>query len=171
MIPSYFAGQLWDLEHLPKEAFDIYTIADSLSKINRYQGHTPYPYSVAQHSVVCSYLVPGDLAFDALMHDAAEAYIGDIHGPLKHRLPEFLALERLIETQLDNVFDIDFLNPAVKTADAHALDLEQVYIQGRKNFLIPDLAPPLVMTLLCEMSWREARSLFLYRYAELGWRT
>lgn len=170
MISSYFAGKLWDLEDLPKAAFDINIIADALSKINRYQGHTPYPYSVALHSVVCSYLVPQDLAFDALMHDTAEAYIGDVHGPLKLRLPEFLSLEKLIESQLDEVFHVDFRNPAVKTADALALELEQAFILGKTgNNVDKQWWPPVVMTLLCEMTWREARSLFLYRYSELGY--
>jgi 5'-deoxynucleotidase YfbR-like HD superfamily hydrolase len=49
-------------------------------------------YSVAQHSVIVSELVEqrgGDAedAFAALMHDATEAYLGDMPHPLKHRSP------------------------------------------------------------------------------------
>lgn len=62
---------------------NILDIAHSLSQINRYNGHTYKPYSVAQHSVLVSDQVPSHLQFQALMHDAHEAYCCDLPKPTK----------------------------------------------------------------------------------------
>lgn len=70
-------------------------IAVSLSRIARYLGHTRVSdscgYSVAQHSVLCADLIRtwgGDAALEreALLHDAAEAYYGDVTSPVQRAL-------------------------------------------------------------------------------------
>lgn len=70
------------------EDVDIQDIAHALSRINRYTGHTRVAVSVAQHSVLCARLAHAEIALEALMHDAAEAYIGDISRPVKQWLRE-----------------------------------------------------------------------------------
>lgn len=62
---------------------EIRDIAHSLSLINRFTGHTPKPYSVAQHSFLVSCLCPKEFRLWGLLHDAPEAYISDISRPLK----------------------------------------------------------------------------------------
>jgi hypothetical protein len=72
------------------EQLDAGDISRSLANQCRFGGHSRVFYSVAQHSVIVSELVEsrrGDVedAFAALMHDATEAYLGDMPHPLKHR--------------------------------------------------------------------------------------
>src|SRR5262245_19776822 len=85
------------------DQISIRTIAKALSQINRFTGHTRWPYSVAQHSVLVLRLFEDLHPFAmrskkvaALFHDAAEAYCGDIASPLKSLLPEYKAIERRI---------------------------------------------------------------------------
>jgi hypothetical protein len=67
----------------------ISDIAHALSNLCRFTGHTTDFYSVAEHSVRCSYVVAPEYAMAALLHDAAEAYIGDINKPLRMWLHSF----------------------------------------------------------------------------------
>lgn len=81
------------------EEVDLLDIAHHLSRINRYNGAARLEcYSVAEHSVLmATWLMDtyGDprLAYQGLMHDASEAYIGDMVRPLKRNMPEFVAAE------------------------------------------------------------------------------
>lgn len=70
------------LESLPVTALSAEILGDSLSKINRYAGRTAQPFSVAAHSVLVSRLCPRreEQAW-GLLHDAHEAFIGDIITP------------------------------------------------------------------------------------------
>jgi hypothetical protein len=62
---------------------DIDDIGYALSKINRFNGHTTRPYSVAEHCLLgVPYCLPAH-RLEFLMHDASEAYLGDTVGPLK----------------------------------------------------------------------------------------
>lgn len=72
-------------------------IAHHLSLINRYTGATLFPYSVAEHSLLVSYVVERyapEHALVALMHDATEAYLTDLNRPVKSGLPAYKALEQ-----------------------------------------------------------------------------
>jgi len=77
-----------DVQNLRPQDVDLEVIGHALSLINRYNGHTPFPYSVAQHSIYVMYLAEA-VGFSkktqllALLHDATEAYIGDVIRPLK----------------------------------------------------------------------------------------
>ena len=67
-------------------------IAHALAHHCRFGGHSRVFYSVAQHSCVVADAVEArgagvDEVLSALLHDAAEAYLGDLPHPLKHRSP------------------------------------------------------------------------------------
>lgn len=85
--------------------FRIRDIARSLSMTMRFRGHTSFPYSVAQHSVMVSRMLEQDGASipeqaAGLLHDAHEAYVGDVPTPLKWECPELQALEASVATAL-----------------------------------------------------------------------
>jgi uncharacterized protein len=85
------SGKAVDFDDLDPSAIDIADIALGLSRIARYVGHTATaePYSVAEHSVRVARLVAWwqpnqpELALRALLHDAAEGYVGDTTSPVK----------------------------------------------------------------------------------------
>lgn len=151
---------------------DIRDIADSLSKLCRYGGHGRF-YSVAQHSVLVSRLCP---TLEALLHDAHEAYIGDIASPVKWAIeaiaPNSVAeLDRRIAGHVRRSFGVQpTTSPECKAADHKAMAIEYpVVFEGRAlktwrkvNGIEPDYSVPLVL-----MDSVDARTAFLARFVEL----
>lgn len=86
-------GRWWPLDPRPED-FSIEDIAHHLAMICRYGGATRYFYSVAEHSVLVSRHVPPHLALHGLLHDMAEAVVGDTIRPIK-TLPEWEAVRRV----------------------------------------------------------------------------
>ena len=91
------SGNYFDLQDPSASRFEVTDIAHALSNICRFTGHTQRFYSVAEHSVICSHMVPPEDAMAALMHDASEAFIGDVSTPLKSLLPDYKSVERRVE--------------------------------------------------------------------------
>ena len=78
-----YTGEMFDPLNPDPELVRIEDIAHALALTNRYNGHTKFPYSVAQHCVrMAQPDMPGDMLM-SLLHDAAEAYVGDMVHPLK----------------------------------------------------------------------------------------
>jgi len=75
------------------EDIDIEDIAHSLALQCRYNGHVRSFYSVAEHCVHLARAVSPEHARWALLHDAAEAYIGDMVWPLKEEIPAYKQVE------------------------------------------------------------------------------
>jgi 5'-deoxynucleotidase YfbR-like HD superfamily hydrolase len=108
-------------------------IARALANQCRFGGHSRAFYSVAQHSVIVSRLVQergGDAedAFAALMHDATEAYLGDMPHPLKHRSPlgaAFREAEQRLEQAIRERFAIKPDVPEIKRVDRALLATER----------------------------------------------
>lgn len=83
-----FTGKRVELEAPTVEMICIEDIAHALGNLCRFNGHTKYFYSVAQHSCNVAMQLKDDdydydVQFHGLLHDAQEAYIGDMVSPLK----------------------------------------------------------------------------------------
>lgn len=125
------SGTKIDLLNPTPEMIHPEDVAGALSKICRFGGHSSEFYSVAQHSVFVSALVPDQLRFPALMHDAAEAYLGDVIKPLKVLLGNvYEDLEERFMQVICKRFAIDpDLLPLIKGYDKLALEIEHERFQ------------------------------------------
>lgn len=121
-----FSGEQFDPLCADVDSIHIEDIAHALSLACRFGGHCRKFYSVAQHSVLCALHVPLKFKFEALMHDATEAYIGDMVKPLKVQMPEFNRVEaRLWKVIADKYGLPDKLSKQVQAVDARALGAER----------------------------------------------
>jgi len=128
---SLLSGGQFNYNKPEKSDVTLDDLAGALSNICRFSGHLPQFYSVAQHLVNTSRIVPVEYAFDALMHDTAEAFTNDLPTPLKWALPIFKELEVKIESAMAKKFGFNFpYDPAVKQADTIMLLLEKTYVKG-----------------------------------------
>lgn len=124
-------GRYINILTLDPATIHIADIAHALSRVQRFGGHLPREYSVAQHSIGVLHLfntmaMPEgatpeyirQLQLQALMHDASDAIIGDMPSPIKQHLPDFQALEARIMQVLAAKFGFPWpIHPLVKAAD------------------------------------------------------
>lgn len=106
---------------------DITAIAHSLSQLCRFTGHTSRFYSVAQHSMLVAGNCPALYLLEGLLHDAAEAFIGDVATPFKECIREqYSPVEERLNRRLAETFDLSYPWPeSVRKADLSALRLER----------------------------------------------
>lgn len=86
------SGKAFDLVSPRVEDVDVEDIAWALARQCRYTGHTHQHYSVAQHCCLVADALERDgyglgSVIGGLLHDAAEAYLGDPSYPLKLAAP------------------------------------------------------------------------------------
>ena len=106
-------GKLVDVQNPTPDMVDLEDIAHALSMTCRYAGHCCEFYSVAEHSVLVATLghrhdLAPEFNLALLMHDAAEAYIGDIISPVKRLLaPGSNELENRWLAAIEKKFDLE----------------------------------------------------------------
>lgn len=152
------SGQRYFPTNPRPEEIHIEDIAHALSQINRYTGHTVRPISVAQHSVLCARHASPEVALEALLHDAAEAYLGDLSRPVKQYLVmmaernddiSFATLEDLNAQAISVRFGLTYPWPeeitvldnralATEVRDLHCVEFRQLLQErGIEPFEIP----------------------------------
>lgn len=161
-ICTYLGNRFFPLEGII-DNIHLEDIAHGLAYQCRFNGQTSEFYSIAQHSLMVADIVPPELRLAALLHDASEAYLGDVVKPLKALLANYKAIELNVETMIANHFGIEnMFDPRIKQADMIALATEKrdlmphsaedwSYLRGFKP--LPEAIAP--------MSPTEAKRVFL----------
>ena len=146
-VPELFqtySGKLIDFNNVRAEDIDIRDIAHGLAHITRFGGQAQNHITVAEHSLTVASLVPDRYKFNALMHDSAEAYLGDIPKPLKNLLPDYTRIEKYLMQIIAAKFDFEYPLPRIiKEADMQAIRQEwaENVLSSREESIIPkDLA-------------------------------
>lgn len=165
-----YTGRHFCYEGISPEMIDINDIAQALSNICRFCGQLDNFYSVAQHSVLVSYLVPKELALEALLHDASEAYCQDIPAPLKALLPDYRDIERLVDMSIRCKFGLPLDHSCqVKHSDLVMLATERrdLDIDDGDQWAILEGIKPTNLFEVHPLNPCQARSLFMARFKEL----
>ena len=181
-----FTGKIIDLESPTPDMIDIEDIAHALSMTCRFGGHCRDFYSVAEHSTIVLQLGSHSLGQWAdrqqrqlalLLHDAAEAYLGDVVSPLKDMLfPTYHGYEHNWARAIEIKFGLDTLltapEPIVKRADLQALSVEiqclcsPVHPDWWTKFKKPEAAELAIVKIEC-LSPEQARRNFLAEFRQL----
>lgn len=150
-------------------AIVIQDIAHSLSMLCRFTGHCRRFYSVAQHSVLVSYLCDSKDAMHGLLHDASEAYLQDLPRPLKRsgKFDAYKEYEHTLQTMIFKRFELDLIEPeSVKKADTLLLATEARDLMSPLHSDWKQPVEPLPMKIE-PLNPAEAKDLFMKRFFEL----
>ncbi len=170
------SGKYLDLRSPQPDQFTFFDIAGALSKICRFGGQCERFYSVAEHSYHCAIQAIRDGLTTresqcVLMHDAAEAFIGDIVKPLKIMLPDYAHVETMMEDCILNKYELDCDPNLIREID------QAMLIAERKSMFSRDsekwYGEDSVRTLSVEFKhWypAEAERMFVVRAIDLGMR-
>jgi uncharacterized protein len=187
------SGRIFSFAAPAASSILVTDVAHALALVNRFGGHSPWPYSVAQHSVLVSrraeqlaVLSHADSSYCrsvarwGLFHDASEAYLGDLVRPIKYR-PE-LAPYRELEERVMGAICVRFklplfraelakaagAPPEVHLADGDALATEAaLFFPAARRPRPWNLEGRVLHEPLPQLMWQEARHLFLERFHEL----
>lgn len=128
-IITTYSGRHIDLLEPCADDIVIDDIAVALSRINRFTGHTHRPYTVAEHCLAGLEFCAAWHRLPYLMHDASEAYLGDVSGPLKRLLG--MKFYRDLETCWTAVIAARFGLKANFASEVHAIDQRMLVTEQR----------------------------------------
>ncbi|WP_025918474.1 hypothetical protein [Herminiimonas sp. CN] len=169
-----YTGRYISLTEPAEAEFHITDIAHALSQTCRFGGHTRQFYSVAQHSVLVSQMVPVEYRLQALLHDAAGSYFGDMVQPLKglSSMRPYRDYERVMRSRLFDAFGV---TPSAESTEAIKRADLQMLAAERRDLMAPDLSPwPILDGIfprhasISPLMPVSAEALFLKRFKELA---
>jgi hypothetical protein len=172
-----FTGKAFEHTDPSPAMIDIVDVAHGLAHQCRFNGHLSRFYSVAEHSVYVSMVVPSVIAKAALLHDAAETWMGDLPQPIKGLHPQFAFYEAMIMRQVHRKFHVPLMTDEEEKILA-AADRWMAYQEVRHLSPNPDMLqywPPMpAFTPRVHLDWsyagllpEDAKVLFLRRFAEV----
>lgn len=128
-----YNGEFFNLDPNDFSGVNIHNLAHALSGVNRFNSHTNRMYSVGEHSIHVASQLPPELQLIGLLHDGSEAYIQDIPSPFKQFLPDYAAMEELIQNKVYRAFGLDpewvrGVYPAVKRIDSMMCEVEATHL-------------------------------------------
>ena len=139
---STYSGLEFNFIDPQVDQINIFDIARGLSNRGHFGGQTDQFFSIAQHSLLVVDLMPSRfrnshvMGMVALLHDASEAYTGDMIKPLKNLLPEFKKIEDKIMEVIFQKFDLPIKSlELVKKYDLLAQEAEYNTFFNRSNSL------------------------------------
>jgi len=162
------SGSYFDFTDPENSEICINDIAHALACICRFTGHTKEFYSVAQHSVLMSQIVPDEFALAALLHDAHEAYVGDVSSPLKQLIPDYKELEKKIESAVLSRFGLPASMPdVIKHYDMVMLktELRDVMHCDDHHEILEGV--PYALLKISPWHWSLAKVEFIHRFRQL----
>ncbi|WP_168798743.1 hypothetical protein [Herbaspirillum sp. ST 5-3] len=171
-----YTGQYVNLRNPAPATINIIDIAHALSQINRFGGHTRRFYSVAQHSILASQLAPLKYRLHVLLHDAAEAYFGDMVQPLKIMTAnrEYRELESRMQARIYDRFGLDPLLSDECRMCIHEADHIMLATE-RRDLMAPENTPWPILDgirprpgIISPLNAQTAESTFLSRFKELA---
>ena len=166
-----FTGGQFDFVDPQPEMVKVRDIAHHTSLLCRFTGALQEFFSVAEHCLIVSHLVPPEFAFEGLMHDASEAYLNDLNKPAKETLLDYKALEKKIEHIIALKYGLPTtMSPEVKYADNTSLRAEAAEILLETDFSEwgdMEYDPTYVYGRI-PLTSRQAERKFLIRFDELA---
>lgn len=164
-----YTGKKFHILNPTLDEICIEDIAHALSQLNRFTGHSIFPYSIGQHCLLVSDLCSPKNKFTALMHDSVEAYINDISRPLKQYLPDYKKIELDIEKLIAKKFNLEFPFPEeIHIADAVAVSTEARDLMPNKPEAWILSQKPRADIHIKKMSPKHVEQLFLEKFYELS---
>lgn len=163
--------QFWPLDPRADEV-DIVDIAHALAHICRYGGHCTRFYSVAEHSVYVSQALPPELRMHGLLHDASEAYLGDVIRPLKRFIPGYHEFEAKVMRVVCEHFGLQYpMPPEIKAIDNNIIldEHDQVMAPGHEwNNPAWEVGRERLGVTIQGFRPKRAAEVFLEQFVELG---
>lgn len=132
------------LENPQASQIDINDIAVGLANKGHFSGQMEKFFSIAEHSMMVCNWAPENLKLVALLHDASEAYLGDMIKPLKVLIPKFQEIEERLQRVIFERFGLDYEDIIrIKPMDKMVQTLEYNYFykeEGNLTCLSPEEA-------------------------------
>ena len=167
-------GRTIDLLEPDSDQIEIADISEALAKQCRFNGHCRDHYSVAQHSVLVASHLPRRHRIFGLLHDAHEAYMGDILAPVKNVMGGILnETQERLDAAIATRYHLPHwyagarhatLRETIKAADQRALVTEWRDILSITSPACPIQAHPFLARVI-PWTWHQAHDRFLHEFA------